>query len=79
MTSRCDAARCRPTQDAVVPDYLEVLVTKKPVPDGPHRVDAKDPQEARIADLQRRVRDGSYDNRSTMDHVARRILELGDL
>lgn len=79
MTSRCDAARCRPTRGAAAPDHLEVLVTKKPAPDGQCRVDVKDSQEARLADLQRRVRDGSYDNRGTMEHVARRILELGDL
>ncbi|HEY2067028.1 MAG TPA: hypothetical protein VGG84_13820 [Gemmatimonadaceae bacterium] len=33
----------------------------------------------RLADLQRRVRDGSYDNRGVMDQVARRILQRGDL
>lgn len=32
-----------------------------------------------LADLQRRVRDGSYDNRGVMDQVARRILQRGDL
>jgi hypothetical protein len=33
----------------------------------------------RLADLQRRVRDGSYDNRGVMEQVARRILQRGDL
>jgi hypothetical protein len=43
------------------------------------RADAGGSHETRLADLQRRVRDGSYDNRGVMDRVARRILQRGDL
>jgi hypothetical protein len=43
------------------------------------RADAGDSPGARLADLQRRVRDGTYDNRGVMDQVARRILQRGDL
>lgn len=37
------------------------------------------PRGERIADLHRQVRDGVYDNMSTIDAVARRILQSGDL
>jgi hypothetical protein len=33
----------------------------------------------RVQELRRRVRSGDYDNRSTMEEVARRIIERGDL
>jgi hypothetical protein len=33
----------------------------------------------RIAELHRQVRDGVYDSRATIDVVARRILQSGDL
>jgi hypothetical protein len=37
------------------------------------------PRGERIAELHRQVRDGVYDNMSTIDAVARRILQSGDL
>jgi hypothetical protein len=37
------------------------------------------PRGERIAELHRQVRDGVYDSMSTIDAVARRILQSGDL
>jgi hypothetical protein len=37
------------------------------------------PRGERIAELHRQVRDGVYDSMSTIDTVARRILQSGDL
>jgi hypothetical protein len=37
------------------------------------------PRSERIAELHRQVRDGVYDSVSTLDAVARRILQSGDL
>ena len=63
----------------MVADYLEVFVKKNPVAEADRRAGARDPYEARLADLQQRVRDGRYDNRGVMDQVARRILQRGDI
>lgn len=60
-------------------DDPEVFVTKRPDLEAERRADALDPQGTRLAELRRRVRDGSYDNRRVMEHVARRILQRGDL
>jgi hypothetical protein len=61
---------------------IEWIVSRPPVPnaDRPADADATPPaSRARIAELTRQVRDGAYDNVATMDAVARRILQSGDL
>ena len=52
---------------------VEWIVTPSPVRDADGR------RSDRIAELRRQVRDGVYDNIATIDVVARRILQSGDL
>jgi hypothetical protein len=54
---------------------LESIVALSPVRDADRRGDAVE----RIAELHRQVRAGVYDNMATIDAVARRILQSGDL
>jgi hypothetical protein len=56
-----------------------VFVMKAPNADAERRADAGNAHDGQLMDLQRRVRDGSYDNRGVMEQVARRILQCGDL
>jgi hypothetical protein len=62
---------CRP-EKGHVHTPVERIVTRSPVRDGDGRGE-------RIAELHRQVRDGVYDSISTIDVVARRILQSGDL
>ncbi|MFL5606823.1 MAG: hypothetical protein ACJ8AD_10295, partial [Gemmatimonadaceae bacterium] len=55
---------------------VECIVTPLPVRDADGRRGA---DSERIAELHRQVRDGVYDNIGTIDAVARRILQSGDL
>lgn len=72
MTSRRDGTGwhpSRPTAAAEQPDALPARAA-----------DAGAGQRAtRLAELQRRVREGTYDNRGRMECVARRILARGEL
>jgi hypothetical protein len=74
---------------------IEWIVTLPPVRDADARDAERDAHRAsplrakaaepltrrgeRIAELHRQVRDGVYDSRATIDVVARRILQSGDL
>lgn len=77
--TRCDAGDCRPTRGAPVAHHPRISVTKRSDLELEHRAGAAGSPGERLADLQRRVRDGSYDNRGVMEQVARRILQRGDL
>ena len=79
MMIRCDAGDCRPPRGAPVAHHPRMFVTKRSDLELERRADAAGPSGERLADLQRRVRDGSYDNRGVMEQVARRILQRGDL
>ena len=60
-----------------MPKRIEWTVTPSPVRDADRR--CSDPHRARIAELHRQVRDGVYDSVTTLEAVARRILQSGDL
>lgn len=84
----------RPRKGESMPKRFEWIVSRAPVRDADRRSGAgggfdgspppggkaAEPRRGqRLAELHRQVRDGVYDNMSTIDAVARRILQSGDL
>lgn len=85
----------RGREGRAMPKRFDWIVTRSPVREADRRCgadsgfDGSPPPEGkaaaeprrgqRIAELHRQVRDGVYDNVTTIDAVARRILQSGDL
>jgi anti-sigma28 factor (negative regulator of flagellin synthesis) len=82
MTYHHSAAGGHRRQGARMPRDMEWIVPRTPVADADRRAGAEPASPVtreRVAELKRKVRDGAYDNVETMDAVARRILQSGDL